>query len=326
MSHTVTRVGGHVTRLGSTTVQVTPSTRYNIAPMSQHVPTVTQAVQRYLRARIGRGELAPSTVYAQRSTLQRYAQAVGPDRPVTAAMRRSQRWWDSLQCSPSSARAQLATVRTFLRWCVQQRWLPRHPLDHVRAPREPRRLPVTMDVLAVGQLLEALPDVRAYAMAVLMVQCGLRCSEVSRLCMEHLDQRQRTMLVHGKGGHQRVLPLPDQAWQALHAYLDAHPAPGHGPLFRSYLDHTKPVSAGHISNLFTAWMQQAGVKRRPHDGVSAHALRRTCASDMLDQGASVRTVQLALGHAHLNTTEVYLRGLDGEQLRPSMEGRTYSAA
>lgn len=299
-----------------------------MAPMTQtQNTTVTAAVHQYLQVRAQRGELQPITLQSVRPLLQRFAAAVGPERPMGSVGRREAlAWWDGLVCSPGSARVALGSVRSFLNWCVDQDLVRTNPLRGVRAPKEPRRVPVTLQPDEVGVLLSRLPDARAVALVAIMVQCGLRCIEVSRLRMEHLDRRQRTILVTGKGGHQRVLPVPVEAWDALQAYLRAYPAPGTGPMFRLYTDPTAAIDAGTLSNYVSRWMRAAGVKGRTLDGISAHALRRTMASDLLDGGANLRQVQDALGHAHLATTEVYLRRTTGQDLRDVMEGRRYRAA
>jgi site-specific recombinase XerD len=69
-------------------------------------------------------------------------------------------------------------------------------------------------------------------------------------------------------------------------------------------------------------MWDAGIKRKARDGISAHAGRHTCATDMLRAGAHLRDVQAALGHRHLHTTEIYLPYLVNT-LSEAMGGRTY---
>ena len=72
---------------------------------AQRTPTVADAVQRYVTTRVRRGEFAPSTVYSVRSALQRFAAHVGVDRHVGGlTARQALAWWDSLTCTPSTAR------------------------------------------------------------------------------------------------------------------------------------------------------------------------------------------------------------------------------
>ena len=73
-------------------------------------------------------------------------------------------------------------------------------------------------------------------------------------------------------------------------------------------------------------MAAAGLKNRPRDGVSAHALRHTAASDVMDRCHELRTVQAMLGHASIAATEIYLRRANLGQLREAMEGRDYRRA
>jgi integrase len=81
-----------------------------------------------------------------------------------------------------------------------------------------------------------------------------------------------------------------------------------------------------ISGMVSEWMRAAGVKSWARDGVSAHALRHTCASDVLEHSKDLRAVQDMLGHRHLQTTSVYLRRANLDRLREAMGGRRYLVA
>ena len=70
------------------------------------------------------------------------------------------------------------------------------------------------------------------------------------------------------------------------------------------------------------WMDDAGLKTGPRDGVSGHALRHTFATTMLRNGANIRVVQEAVGHSKITTTAVYLRA-DNDEIRAAMTGVTY---
>lgn len=162
---------------------------------------------------------------------------------------------------------------------------------------------------------------RTRVVVILMCQLGLRCAEVSRLQVGDIDWTNGSLLVHGKGGNQRVLPITAEARQALEDYLSEHPACA-GPLVRSYADPTRALTPGYIGDRIRKLMFLTGVKALPRDGKSAHSLRHTAATDMLAHGANVRSVQVALGHQSLQTTQRYL-SWSVDDLRRAMEGRKY---
>lgn len=288
-------------------------------------PTVTvgEAAKRYVGERSRRGEFAPETQRNVSNILRRFVEAAGPDL-ATAKLTRVQirRWWNGLHVGRSTARNHLSTVRTFLHWCIDNDLLRADPTRGMRPPREPRRLPRTIDQDAAARLFAALPDSRARLIVLWMLHLGLRCGEVARLEVGDVDCTERLLFVRGKGGHERLLPIPDEAWTAFTAYITSHPV-GSGPLIRNYREPGRPLTAHYVSRLVRKWMAAAGIKDAPLDGVSAHALRRTCASDVLDNGAHIRQVQQVLGHQSLLSTEKYLRRRDAIDLRTVVAGRSY---
>jgi site-specific recombinase XerD len=101
---------------------------------------------------------------------------------------------------------------------------------------------------------------------------------------------------------------------------------GAGPLVRQERRRNERLSAETISTYVSRWMRTAGLKRSRWDGRSAHALRHTAASDVLDACHDLRVVQAMLGHEHLSSTSIYLRRASLGQMREAMEGRGYLAA
>lgn len=230
------------------------------------------------------------------------------------------------ELAPATRRSRLSAVRGFFRWLERRHLVRRDPTLDIRGPRQPRTLPRALIAGAPEQVLAHCPDARARFIFILMLQQGLRCIEISRLELADIDRHHGTMRVTGKGGHERVLPLMRETAECLDAYLGEHPCSA-GPLIRSYRswERQRALTAGTISRYVTDWMADSGVKKRPRDGVSAHAGRHTAAADMLREGAHLRDIQAVLGHAHLATTEVYLplvvKGLD-----VAMSGRSYGSA
>lgn len=284
---------------------------------------MSRASYLYVSERHARGEFAATTVLTVRSILNRFVAAVD-DPPVENLSRRCvRRWWGTLAVGPSCARNQLQTVRTFLGWCVDRELLRDDPSRGIRPPREPRRLPRTLNVEQVAQTVErGCPDARARAIVLLEVQSGLRACEISRAQVGDISHTDRTLFVRGKGSNERVVYIPDEAWQALGRYLCEYPASS-GPLFRRYDQPHRGLVPHYVSDMVRKWMRDAGVKQAANDGVSGHGLRRTCASDMLDNGAVPTDVQTVLGHANLATLNPYLRRRSGTALRSAMEGRSY---
>lgn len=285
--------------------------------------TVDDAAGAYLEERTRRHELTGDTVRNVRSILRRFAIAVGADRDVATVDAGDVGAWleELVGLAPATRRSMFSAVRTFCRWLVRHGLIGRDPTIDIAAPRQPRSVPRALPSASVEATLVRAPDARGRLVVTLMVQQGLRCCEVSRLEVGDLDRLNGMMRVHGKGGHERILPIMEETEAALDEYLAQFPATA-GPLVRSYRQPSRALAADTISGYVSEWMDAARIKRARRDGVSAHALRHTTATDMLRSGAHLRDVQYALGHAHLSTTEVYLpfivRGLS-----EAMGGRSY---
>jgi len=291
--------------------------------MAQPMPgTIPDLIEPYLRGRVRAHEIIPLTARNDRCILRHFAGVCGPVPPPALNRRHLRRWIEALEpFAPATRRRRWSTVKTFLGWLVVEGQLTKHPLAGMRGPKQPRAVPRAMTPAAVARVLLACPDVRARLIVTLMVQAGLRCCEVSALELGDIDRSRALLRVRGKGGHERLLPLLEEIDQALAAYLGQFPASA-GPLVRSYRDPHRPLDPDTISGYVAQIMWAAGVKQAHRDGVSAHALRHTAATDMLRQDAHLRDVQQALGHAHLATTEIYLPYVV-RSLEEAMGGRWY---
>lgn len=158
-----------------------------------------------------------------------------------------------------------------------------------------------------------------------MVQCGLRCVEVSRADVADWDPVAQRVFVRGKFGHERWVPVPEEAAEALSAYLAAA---GHssGPLFRaigSKGGNDGRLSPAWISRKMALIMHEAGVHDWG-DGRSAHAMRHTFATDVSRRTSDLLVLRDLLGHASLATTQIYLGNASEDRLRSAVEGRRYT--
>jgi integrase/recombinase XerC len=281
---------------------------------------------RYIVGRVRTGVINPETAACYRSTLAVLVELHGR-RPVAQVGQATiERWLEVRRhLKPSTKATQWSQISGFLDWLVEQRLLRANPCRQMQAPKRPRVDPRTIDGDAEERLDGVAPDARARAIVQLEWSMGARRIEVHRARVEDWSRRQSTMRLVGKGGHERVVPVPTGAARAFAAYLDEHPATV-GPFFRSYQRPHMPLSPSTIGHLMAEWMYEAGVKHAPFDGVSGHALRRSCASDVLDACGDLQVVQELLGHAHLSSTAHYLRRKTVAQMREAMERRHRQAS
>jgi integrase/recombinase XerC len=220
---------------------------------------------------------------------------------------------------PASLARKLAAIRAFFRYLVREGKIERDPSAGIGAPRTPPRLPRPLAVDDCEALMEAdgrsQPDrdpavarergLRDRALAELLYGAGLRVGEAASLDVRDLDLLAREVRVWGKGGKERVVPLPRAAREALAAYLEARRRPGYQaePLFTSFARGRRARRLGERSmrRILAARARVAGVADRVHP----HRLRHSYATHLLDMGADLREIQELLGHASLSTTQRY---------------------
>lgn len=272
------------------------------------------------RSRLRRRAITQSTAAKNGHSLRAFAKWWGP-RPVAKLTRRHVDAWlgDQLEtCAPSTVRGRFTTLRMFCAWLVDEGHLAANPCDGVDPPKVRFTQPRAITDVQIRAVLAVCPDPRARAVVWSMVGLGFRACEVSRLQVEDWDVTAGLVSVAGKGGRQRWLPVPTVVAGAWDLYLAEWPA-AQGPMFRSYRQPWRSLSADTVSHMVSGWMADAGVRRRRHDGLSGHGLRHTFAQRLADQSGDIRDVQEALGHASLATTTVYMRRHRAARLAEVME-------
>ncbi|MGD0581257.1 MAG: tyrosine-type recombinase/integrase [Bryobacteraceae bacterium] len=195
-------------------------------------------------------------------------------------------------------------------------------LDHTANPMlgfpsikaVPRKLPVALSSEQVSRLLsEPSPDtvigLRDRTMLALLYGTGIRASECSSLCESHVDLKQLTIRVRGKGGHERVIPLNPQLADVLSAYVQARgPATPTAPFFRSRFG--RRLSRNAVYDRVRTW----GERSRIGTAISPHRMRHTFATHLVRAGVGLVTIRDLLGHRLITSTQVYLH-VTGDDLR-----------
>jgi len=274
-----------------------------------------EAVRRFeLHLRAERG-LSSHTVRAYTSDAQQLAASVGDVRPARVEAMHVRRFLAERHATDaaSSRGRKLASLRSFFRFLVREGVRPADPTKGMPAPRAPKRLPRPLGVDDCATLMteddgDAGPaELRDRAMAELLYGAGLRVGELVALDVRDVDLTQGEVRVQGKGGKERVVPLPEAARRALSAWLDARRRPGvlAEPLFVALRarrgEPPRRLDVRDVRRRLARRAQGAGLADRVHP----HRLRHSYATHLLDMGADLRAIQELLGHASLSTTQKY---------------------
>jgi integrase/recombinase XerC len=219
------------------------------------------------------------------------------------------------RCKPATLGRKLAAMRSFFRFLVRERRCSLDPTAGISAPRVAKRLPNPLAVDDCVTLIESQsPDrpesdekeLRDRALMELLYGAGLRVGEASSLDVRDVDLHRGDVRVSGKGGKERVVPLPAAAREAIDRYLTLRRSPGllGRPLFtamRPRADGPRRLGVRDIRRILRGRARRAGLSDRVHP----HRMRHSYATHLLDMGADLREIQELLGHASLSTTEKY---------------------
>ncbi len=214
--------------------------------------------------------------------------------------------------SASSVRRTVSSVTGLFRYLGGEGLLVVDPTDDVAAPSVPMRLPKALSVEDTLALVEAcdpstVPGLRDRALIEFLYSCGARISEAVTMTEDALDFEDRSVLLRGKGGKQRRIPLGSYAIAALEAYLvRSRPALAGARRSGSPAREVFLNARGGALSRQSAWAIIAGAAQRAGvPDVSPHTLRHSFATHLLEGGADVRVVQELLGHASVTTTQIY---------------------
>ncbi|MFZ1177129.1 MAG: site-specific tyrosine recombinase XerD [Mycobacterium sp.] len=271
--------------------------------------------------------VAANTLSSYRRDLRRYSKhlsergihdlaKVGEDdvSEFLVALRRGDPDAGTAALSAVSAARALIAVRGLHRFAAAEGLAELDVARAVRPPTPGRRLPKSLTIDQVLALLEGAGGdspadgpltLRNRALLEMLYSTGARISEAVGLDVDDIDTQARSVLLRGKGGKQRLVPIGRPAVQALDAYLVrgrpelARRGRGTSAIFLN-------VRGGRLSRQ-SAWqvLRDAAERAGITSGVSPHMLRHSFATHLLEGGADVRVVQELLGHASVTTTQIY---------------------
>jgi integrase/recombinase XerD len=272
---------------------------------------------------------ARNTLDAYRRDLEDYAaflasRATAPEAAEAGLLRDYLEDLAERGLSPASSARRLSAVRQFHKFLYGEGYAGRDPTASLSGPRKARALPKTLSVAQVDHLLEIASEacgrpglspvewlraLRMHCLLELLYASGLRVSELIALPRSAARTPESLIVVRGKGGKERLVPLTQAAKQAARTYLSELEAQGRntGPwLFPAESE------SGHLTRQAFArdLKAVAGAAGLRADAVSPHVLRHAFASHLLQNGADLRLIQELLGHADISTTQIYTHVLD----------------
>jgi len=278
--------------------------------------------------------LAPATIRAYRGDLRDFHLSLreapwdrSPDAAVNYLAEKTKRGQIAPRgqrgergLAPTSLRRRAAALKGFYRFAYGEGLIEVDVASHLDLPRQSRRLPDTLDIHDVERLLEAAAaaGARDRALLELLYAAGLRVSEALGLDREDLSIDGAFVRVIGKGDKERLVPIGEEALDALAAWMagpraallarhHVQPVRG-GPLFLG--DRGRRLARQQAWAVVTTAALRAGLS----GNVSPHTLRHSFATHLLEGGADLRVVQELLGHASISTTQLYTH-LTGERIR-----------
>ena len=233
-------------------------------------------------------------------------------------------WCDAQGLAKSTRARRLSAIKQLYRFAFEEGWRTDNPAIQIAGPGQDKRLPKVLSEDEVDQLLDAArhsgrntsDQLRNTCLMELLYATGMRVSELVSLRVSAARGDPRLLLIMGKGGKERLVPLSDPSREALAAWLvqrdkTDEAAQAKGKPASIYLFPSRG-SAGYLTRhrfylLIKEFALTAGVDPSK---VTPHTLRHAFATHLLANGADLRAIQTMLGHADVATTEIYTHVLE----------------
>ena len=225
----------------------------------------------------------------------------------------------------------LSALRQFYRFLVSENTRQDDPTSTIESPKQGRTLPKTISESEVSALIKTAGEagtaesVRLVCLLEMLYATGLRVSELVGLPMSAIGENTQFLMVSGKAGRERMVPLSDPAQRAISNYLNIrkrfigseNQANQEKWLFPSRTSNSGHLTRQRFAQLLKDLARNAGIEE---GRVSPHVLRHAFATHLLSRGADLRSVQKMLGHADIATTQIYTH-IIGNKLQETVEDK-----
>lgn len=226
-----------------------------------------------------------------------------------------------MEISPRTQARLIAGLRSFFKFMRMEGYIEEDPTELIETPNIGHHLPDVLSTEEIDLMIETLPEEKAetprnHAIIETLYGSGLRVSELVGLRISRLSLDEGYMMVEGKGGKQRLVPLSPISSQLIRDYLEIRNS---GPIKKGSEDilflnrRGAPLTRVMVFYVIRDAALYAGIEKK----VSPHTLRHSFATHLLEGGANLRAIQEMLGHESIATTEIYLH-LDRTRLRTEL--------
>lgn len=233
------------------------------------------------------------------------------------------------QIATRTVARRLSALRQFYRFLISENMRKDDPTSTIESPKQTRTLPKTLTEKEVDKLIETAgqgggaDSIRLVCLLEMIYATGLRVSELVGLPMSAIGENTEFVMVAGKGGRERMVPLSDAAKKAMRNYIDVRKqfisSDDKGTqaqwVFPSRTSQSGHLTRQRFAQLLKDLADEAGME---NGKVSPHILRHAFATHLLSNGADLRSVQKMLGHADIATTQIYTH-IIGDQAKKTVE-------
>lgn len=216
--------------------------------------------------------------------------------------------------NPRSITRHITSIKEFHKYLVKTKKINVDVTINLDNMKQTKKLPVVINTDVMEKILDVeLTNVFKYrdkAMLELMYGSGLRVSELVNLTIYNVDLENEIILVEGKGNKERIVPMSKYSKIALLSYLEVRKLllkKGKGEIDKLFLNnHGVGITRHGFNYILKNILEQNNIKNK----ITPHSLRHTFATDLLNNGADLRTIQELLGHSDLTTTRIYTHALN----------------
>jgi len=220
--------------------------------------------------------------------------------------------WQTKGLAPSTAARKLSALKQFCLFLQVDHLREDNPAHTLRGPKQGRPLPKILsegdvdDLFKTAELNKSPKGLRLICLLEILYAGGLRVSELVSLKTKAAQRRDGCLMIKGKGGRERLVPLTGAATRAIAAWIAVRGDDDSPYLFPS------TGKLGHMTReRFAQMLKQLAIDAGlPPSKISPHVLRHAFATHLLARGADLRSVQKLLGHADISTTQIYTHVLD----------------